>query len=344
MVEERHRDANAAFYVFDAIYDWINNLDLGNGLADLLCHYNHRSNHYDVEDLSPNTFVEYANTTLTHKTSKKEIIKILKYRHPSYSFISKDFIFEIDKNGKVLTSDPIIQCIVEIRNAYVLEYNSRDERRLLFSTAEEAVKNVISQKACIDMFMGMQATGYVDMFNVSDVLDTIVKLKDDNKEYRSSLVNRQLIMEITKLMIRFKNVKQIADKYFDKSGTDCKFYLGGKPQFIHPSIKRMNFIEGFSRSYIDRIVEILRITLPSLGDKRLLELAHRYIVMFTHNPKTDLKYTPMEAMIILIPENRIARSMIRSQLDFFYISCTSLSNRRGYVRSTIARNIRCISS
>lgn len=76
------------FYVFDNVHDWINEVNLGNGLADLLCHYakvpKSAKNHPTGRVSKPETFVRYANRHLENKISIEEIRELLKYHHPDY--------------------------------------------------------------------------------------------------------------------------------------------------------------------------------------------------------------------------------------------------------------------
>ena len=98
---------NGPFYVFDNIHDWLNEINLGNGLATILCWCDEFSE-CKSDIWQPHEFVIRANKFLSVKTSIGEIRHLLRYHHPYYKCTDevKNFVFQIDKKD-------IFACLIQ---------------------------------------------------------------------------------------------------------------------------------------------------------------------------------------------------------------------------------------
>jgi hypothetical protein len=259
-----------AFYVYDNIHDWINEVSLGCGLADQLCHFDMSRYSNSRGMANPIKFVEYVNKyykrrNLPTRTSLEEVRNLLQYHHPNYTsskecekkvFVRKAFPGEEQK--EIMIDNPILRQIVELRNAYVSEFNyqlaleqgyldqeiSTEEINDLMETQgglplltlEAALSSVIPQLAMLP--------GENGPFNVADVLDVDLMLADDDMQYTSSIVTSGLVTVIMVLMGHANKlfnsesrtmVKiELLGKYFGGTDLDYSpgqgtdFYLGGK--------------------------------------------------------------------------------------------------------------------
>ena len=186
-----------AFYTFDNVHDFLDEVNVGNGLADLLCHY--------VEEkipggkvrltLEPEYFVDFANYSLPadEQTSLEEIQTLLKYHHPKYRSQgeARNLVFSLDEKGNISQEDPILLRIIQIRNAYITETTDRyaeiDETKIL--TIDKALRSVVPQHTPL-IRVKSKWEKKDDVFNVSDILNTHTALRDDpTGKYSTSYIN-----------------------------------------------------------------------------------------------------------------------------------------------------------
>lgn len=304
MTEQILHDLKVPYYVFQNIHDWINGVNLGNGLAELMCHYMTNT------QLNPEIFVKYANSQ-DADTSIKEIYNLLKYHHPGYfsSDRVQKYIFKLDKNGNIDVTDKNLLRIIEIRNAYVEAFNLLSEEKLGELTIEDAIANIVPQAATL-IYSD-------DSFTVNELLDTTVMLKDDTREYTTSLLTTSLFGNIAKQMIQANFLKlssrseiqtNLLAKYFNRGddeylpGKNCRFYLDGKVQSnnYNPQLSKLNFAKPYSSINIARVKEFIRPDFPSLQEekkeRKLEYLAKRYTTMYIKDSETNMSLTPFKGL------------------------------------------------
>lgn len=341
MADEKELDPHAPRFIFQNLCDWMNETNLGNGIADLMCYFDRYGN------AKPGIFVEYTNENLdpNYLTSIGEINELLKYHHPGYFTTRKlkDYVFELDEEGNVDPTDINLLRIVEIRQAYIATYNSRHKDQLAPFEVKDAIKSLIPQTNSFYDPGGIK-------FNVSDFLSAKVMLKNSFKEYTSSIVNVGLILYVGALMRSSNNLGrtpnlpiELLDRYFNGGtpdyleGRDCKFYLDDKVQFGYPEFKKFNFTVPISSRNLEIVTEYIRPDFSNLSMTKLKELARRYILMYMNKPKTNKKLTPLEALNVYyketgrpnqsyIPDVGLSFSSLSNLLMFYAIPEDMLSN------------------
>jgi hypothetical protein len=281
------------FYTYDNLHDLLNEINLGNGLAYLLRYH---SNSNSSLSHMIYVFIEYANQKLRKETSTKEINTLLKYHHPKYrcSDEVKDYLFQLDEKGNISLKDPNLKRIVQIRNAYVITYNTMNQKKLPLLTVKEAREKVVFQKLILENSYGS--------FEVLDIISTDVMLKDDTKEYNSSLISGPFLQTII-CLIAFTNhlyydrreglfKAKLLDKYFNNKnedypqGSEVGFYLGNRRRSYYPKISRMNFTSSPWETIVKKTSGIIRKDFSNLDVKKPGEniselelLAENYAVM-----------------------------------------------------------------
>lgn len=293
-------DISGPFYVFDNIHDWLNEVNLGNGLATILSFPSGYDGYRDNIS-KPDEFIRRANEFLSIKTSMTEIRRLLRHHHPYYKCADaiQNFVFRIDKKGNIRPSDPAITRCVQIRNAFIKCMNSKYGENIPFISREEAVKIAIPQLTPLE-----------DGINVADVLNVDVMLQRDTTIYGSCVLDYSLLKDIFNMMLQANNLialngyvkTNLLDKYFHCTnkdylpGTDMRFYLGGKVQHFYPETHTDFKNIGFKT--VGSIAPITRCNIkknfPSIEGNALEQLIARYVVMYSINEKTGQKYTPLE--------------------------------------------------
>lgn len=203
------------FYVFQNFYDWINEVNMGNGLAGLLVHLVKKADKRGKPYWEANyrTFLDYVNQDDNHgKTlTRDEVLNDLLYVHArgkvdsdfvktESESVSKPYFDDGKGKGTVNPDDATVQRIVEVRNAYVRTYNSKlpqGEPELVEITAEEAAAMAVPQSATIAFSDGEMKT--------SEVLNTTITTSD-GETYRSSAINSGMSTAILALMTSANNL------------------------------------------------------------------------------------------------------------------------------------------
>jgi hypothetical protein len=252
----------APFFVSDNIHDLINNVNLGNGLADLMYHWIPGKEDIEAEDsiVTPNEprtkgkngkasvedFITLANEKLTKVTSKKELEGLLYLHSDAYTAGKnvKDDKYKVDEAGYV--DDKRVERIVDIYNAYAESFNETyevaesDAGYRPTYTFDQARARAIVQVAQLD---GVDS---------SDVLDREITVKSDPwKEnsapvtFKSSFINSNMTTTIFALISNANKLTdhhnskyshyELYDKYFnaDKEskylpGRSTGLYFGGR--------------------------------------------------------------------------------------------------------------------
>jgi hypothetical protein len=233
------------FVVDTAFHDWINDVNMGNGLIDLMCDYSRYGN------ANVDIFIELANGILTRKTNIEELYKLIWYHHPGYQ--TMDLVFKsyydsegfwnypisadtlrqrvrsvfnaATKSSAVDENDPNLRRIVDIINAYRTQFNrqkSRNVTRLNLLSYSEAALRCDPQKA--KLFLEKEGHFFVD-----EVLDK--EIRGGNK---ISLVSENLLSEIYNIMIEANNLRAY-DKERNLIHTDLfESYFGAKSIYDNP--------------------------------------------------------------------------------------------------------------
>jgi hypothetical protein len=203
--------------VFQNFKDWINNVNMGNGLAQFMAH-REKNPKYDEKNPSSkvkshtydvNTFIEMANERLAEGTSIAEIDRLLRF-HPASKEGNSKYVFNKD-----IASDKHFVRILEIINAY------RTQGEAEPMTEKEALAHVVPQEATL---------GRSNKFNVQDILNMDITTSD-GKEHTSAAINPGMSIIIMTLMANANNLynpqqtKYVDYQYFSKyfGGTDNEY-------------------------------------------------------------------------------------------------------------------------
>ena len=222
------------FYVFQNFKDWINEVNMGTGLANLLI-AKKKSKGSEKESYDVSGFIRDANTKLSNETSVKEIYRLLNFHVPSQvadEGVAK-YVFDM-KGDNVSKEDKHFKRILEIHNAY-REANGMDEL-----SADDALKMVVPQRSVI---MSKKKS-----FNVQDVLDVQITTNNGARHQSAAIVSAMsgIFMTLMAKANRIQETEQgytkyvhyeILEKYFAGSerkeypaGRGVGFYLDGEDQ------------------------------------------------------------------------------------------------------------------
>ena len=223
------------FYVFQNFKDWVNEINMGTGLANLLISKKNNSKDPEKELYDVSGFIRDANTKLSGETTVKEIHRLLNFHVPSQvadEGVAK-YVFEM-KGDNVSKEDKHFKRILEIHNAY-REANGMDEL-----SADDALKMVVPQRSVI----GSKKKS----FNVQDVLDVQITTNDGTKHQSAAIVSAMSGIFMT-LMAKANRIQEttqgytkyvhyeILERYFAGSeqkeypaGRGVGFYLDGEDQ------------------------------------------------------------------------------------------------------------------
>lgn len=229
--------------VFQNFKDWINNVNMGNGLAQFMIHRNENPK-FDPSDekskakkylYSVTDFIDMANEKLKEPTSLKEINRLLRF-HPKDQEGDDKHVFDAD-----VGSDDNFVRILAIINAY------REVGGVSPFSEKEALAHLIPQKAQL---------GKSDKFNAQEVLNMNITTSD-GAEHTSAAINPGMSIIIMTLMANANHLynkeqtKYVDYKYFNKyfGGTDDKyaptkgtgFYLDGE------DLMTTSFIKGLPK-------------------------------------------------------------------------------------------------
>jgi hypothetical protein len=282
-------ESDDLFYVFDNVHDWLCNCNLGNGLADFLCHFS--DNERGMGEPEPSIFIEYANRHLRKKTSLEEIFKILHYHYlgQESSKKVKNKTFVLAEDGFLSEADPILNRIVELRNAYITEYNCLNKANVDLIDIEVAIAHAIPQ---IRIFPDGK-----DAFDMGCILNVDVKIKGDKRDYTTSLIDQEILSLTFALMSAYNKFgiysetnycikTELLDKYFNNGdpnyqpGLNAGFYLGGIPQFQYPQLATINFEFNVPDKNIAIVTKIIKPDFPTLKEDELKILVLQYIAMY----------------------------------------------------------------
>lgn len=212
------------FYVFQNFKDWVNEINMGTGLANLLISKKNNSKDPEKELYDVSGFIRDANTKLSDETSVKEIHRLLNFHVPSQvadEAVAK-YVFDM-KGDNVSKEDKHFKRILEIHNAY-REANGMDEL-----SADDALKMVVPQRSVI----GSKKKS----FNVQDVLDVQITTNDGTKHQSAAIVSAMSGIFMT-LMAKANRIQEttpgytkyvhyeILERYF--AGSDQKQYPAGR--------------------------------------------------------------------------------------------------------------------
>lgn len=330
---------NAIYFVYDNVHDCINEVNLGNGLADLLCHYD------EDKELDPDKFIEYANKELEEATSLGEVKTLLCYHHPRYRSIGPiaQLVFHTDISGKISETDPKLLRIIQIRNAYVKAYNDdtdQDEKEL---TIHQAIDGVTPQLKSLKDENGI--------FKVSDILDISISIRDDDRKgYPTSAIDNFTALIIGILMAEVNNLyntltvkdielgkeidlrlikSDLLDKYFnrDKSyyqSKDTKFYLGGLLQCEHPAIGELTLTDLKDKGIVAAAIEIIQSDFPN--ENNIKKLARRCMTMYAKHTIKSLAYdrriqepySALEVLNLQLGKSQLANKFFPKQKEKAY--------------------------
>ena len=222
------------FYVFQNFKDWINEVNMGTGLANLLI-AKKKTKGSEKESYDVSGFIRDANTKLSNETSVKEICRLLNFHVPSQvadEGVAK-YVFDM-KGDNVSKEDKHFKRILEIHNAY-REANGMDEL-----SADDALKMVVPQRSVI----GSKKKS----FNVQDVLDVQITTNNGARHQSAAIVSAMsgIFMTLMAKANRIQETEQgytkyvhyeILEKYFAGSerkeypaGRGVGFYLDGEDQ------------------------------------------------------------------------------------------------------------------
>src|SRR5579871_1320706 len=147
--ERKIATLNQLHFYFQNLRDFINNVNLGNGLAPLFMHYtptkvaNILSHKPD-----PKMFVSMANQNLPYnnQTDLQEVRNLLRTYHPRYEAPSnlRNYTFDLDEEGDIDPDGPYFRRILQIRNAYVKTFNAQAKYKSLY-------KKILTPEAAIDL-------------------------------------------------------------------------------------------------------------------------------------------------------------------------------------------------
>ena len=156
-------------FVTDNFYDFVRETNFGNALGSFLIHEipgknvpldspergNRNMITYDIRE-----FIELANRNLgiNNKVTATEIAELLLYHSPDFycSRLVENFQFQVNDTGNILPTDPHIQRICDVYNAYAYGYNSKHNLNTNNSyyksilIPQNAADNAILQDANID--------------------------------------------------------------------------------------------------------------------------------------------------------------------------------------------------
>jgi hypothetical protein len=290
---------NKPYFVFDNICDALNEVNIGNGLAVYLYHREDKQNgiNYDVKK-----FVKIANIRLKVETSLEEIHLLLQYHHP-YSRASdstRKLIFEIDEEGNILQEDPTLKRIMEIRNAYIDEINSKlrenPQEYPQFTTPLRRLTKAECATNCAPQ-IALLSLNPSEEFHVNEVLNTPITLIDDPEPHNTSIVSNGLLLTFFSMVEMANNLLEnephflnssILAKYFNAGepdkypqGNDSKYYLAGIPRFTIPEVNDVqpDLDNPDYNSYAEKIAERLSPYFPNSTPEKMRELVQRYISM-----------------------------------------------------------------
>lgn len=202
------------FFVFQPFHDWVNEVNMGNGLAGLLVHMYKKYNKKDPTKFdwqaSYQAFLDYANDSgkLSKPITHKEVVEDLLYVHaPGRRETAtngdvqgvNNFYFQLmnTKDGQVIDpADPVITRIVEVRNAYVSGYNKNRPK------GEEALKPINAARAvamCVPQEATIADSNGVPM-ETSSILDANITIRGSKLTYKSSAINSGMSTAILALM------------------------------------------------------------------------------------------------------------------------------------------------
>jgi len=214
------------FFVTDNIHDWINGINMGNGLAHYLVHViPGRDDETDVPNEEhaktikakhdADEFIRLANSQLKgeRKTDKDELMELIYVHHDAYTASGdvEKSVFQTDKESNVVANDPTVLRIVEVYNAYATAYNKKYGLKVSSTghkpqlTAKEAAANAVPQTANIPYEGGT--------VNVSEILDVVIQVHDpfspdDEFNFNTSAINSGMNTTILTLM---SNANQLSE-------------------------------------------------------------------------------------------------------------------------------------
>lgn len=205
------------FYVFQNFKDWINEVNMGTGLAKLLIAKKTNPKDNDKELFDVAGFIRDANTKLETETSVKEINRLLNFHTPEQvsGFMDGKYLFTMDGEN-VSSEDKHFLRILEIHNAY---RESKGKKQL---SVNKALAMVVPQRSEIE-HDGKK-------FNVQEVLNVEITTNDEEKHHSAAIVSAMSGIFMT-LMAKANKIQETAQGYTKYVHYEIlERYFGGKDE------------------------------------------------------------------------------------------------------------------
>lgn len=335
-------------FVTDNIHDWLNEVNMGNGLAPLLTHFEKYTLQFRDPTREPlikersnsKLFMEMANRRLPNnaKVERDEIKEILLYHHDYYrsSENVENLTFEIDPETQIIsTYDRIIQRIIQIHNAYIQDYNSTNRNKLNYVTPEDAINGVAPQMASLTYdYSDGGETGEI-VFNVQDVISVPVTVTDPfngenaNIIFNSVIVGSALVHNSLYAMAHANGLFSPQKKRVDYQLFQ-KYFNNGNENYIQGRDTGLYF-RGIDLTYTPNILpsdNLLRDQLTGLGESRVTvdEKIRRIRNHFSNQPMTAFQFINNEEVLenkrrLELPidfEQNTMRQFIPTSLNWLY--------------------------
>ena len=281
------------FFVFQNVGDWINQINMGNGLTSLMCHM--KKNPSKTKDQKStdnpkikaylpdiNTFIEMANKKLPDDAQTKfsEIYALNFIHAPGFiegEAVSKDSYHFAMSGDMADPTDTNLMRMMEIRNAYVAAHNEDSKEQLPELTTGEVARMAIPQRATLG---GKKGVKVAEIFNYP--ITTI-----DGAEHKVASINSSMSTTIMTLMGHANKLHDanesallhydLFEKFFNGSdasyapGASVGFWLGNTNQSFGMSKK------GLNSTNMEDVAAVVLAQYPGMEAKNVDSLAERIL-------------------------------------------------------------------